>query len=402
MVPKGIPPASQGGANGAQGQDNFTTGRQRRPKTLPPPDELAARVQEARTSAKLLLQLVQSTPPSEVLNNELIKEFASRCQSASRSIATYINCENPAPDEDTMLTLIETSDQLSVSMSKHHRAILGARKSSSAAQSPAPTPAPGPQASTIPPLPSSAPRNYEPAPTSSYENRQPAQSTEPAATSNNTPPLPRSTSTGGGYHYNPDDFQIQNPFADSNASSNAQAEQAYGASNYSNGMNNNSGATSTAAPPTTHHYTAFQPPTPPQPNTYGAIDSSANATTNTTPLSIPALPPISTPSFQQQYHQYYSQDPPQSQFASSAATPPRAYNAPYNSGGAGAGGDNRTPSITQDSMIVSAFPPSSSGSGGGSGRGTGSAGGGGAGGDPSSYPFSPISPLDSRVPGGRY
>jgi hypothetical protein len=55
-------------------------------------------------------------------------------------------------------------------------------------------------------------------------------------------------------------------------------------------------------------------------------------------------------------------------------------------------------------MIVSAFPPSSSGSGGGSGRGAGSVAGGGGGGagDPSSYPFSPISPLDSRVPGGRY
>jgi hypothetical protein len=71
---------------------------------------------------------VQSTPPSEVLGNELIKEFADRCQSASRSIQGYINAEDPAPDDDTLLTLIETNDQLTLSMSKHQRAVLQARK----------------------------------------------------------------------------------------------------------------------------------------------------------------------------------------------------------------------------------------------------------------------------------
>jgi hypothetical protein len=71
---------------------------------------------------------VQSTPPSEALGNELIKEFADRCLSASRSIQGYINAEDPAPDDDTLLTLIETNDQLTLSMSKHQRAILQARK----------------------------------------------------------------------------------------------------------------------------------------------------------------------------------------------------------------------------------------------------------------------------------
>lgn len=37
--------------------------------------------------------------------------------------------QNPAPDNDTMLTLIETNDQLALAMSKHQRAILQARKS---------------------------------------------------------------------------------------------------------------------------------------------------------------------------------------------------------------------------------------------------------------------------------
>ncbi|KAF2437785.1 hypothetical protein P171DRAFT_491652 [Karstenula rhodostoma CBS 690.94] len=103
---------------------------------LPPPVELAARIEEARTSAKLLLQLVQSTPANELLGNELVKEFAERCTSAQRSVQTYINYDNPPPDDDTMLTLIETNEQLSLAASKHQRAVLQARRAIGAAPSP--------------------------------------------------------------------------------------------------------------------------------------------------------------------------------------------------------------------------------------------------------------------------
>ena len=118
------------GAVGMQG------GGQYRPGMLPPPHELASRIEEARTSGKLLTQVVQSTPPAEVLNNDLIKEFAERCQAASRSIQGYINADNPAPDEDTLLTLIETNDAIAASLSKHQRALLQARKISTASPSP--------------------------------------------------------------------------------------------------------------------------------------------------------------------------------------------------------------------------------------------------------------------------
>ena len=101
----------------------------RRQHGLPPPDELVSRIEEAKTTARLLLQTIQSTPSSEVLSNDLIKEFADRAKSAQRSIQGYMNSENPRPDEDTMLTLIETSDQLNIAMSKHQRALLQARKS---------------------------------------------------------------------------------------------------------------------------------------------------------------------------------------------------------------------------------------------------------------------------------
>ncbi|KAF3913129.1 hypothetical protein AA313_de0202300 [Arthrobotrys entomopaga] len=40
--------------------------------TLPPPEELAARISEAQTSAKLLMQILQSTPTGEILANQLI------------------------------------------------------------------------------------------------------------------------------------------------------------------------------------------------------------------------------------------------------------------------------------------------------------------------------------------
>lgn len=86
---------------------------------------------------------MQSTSPAEISSNELIKEFAERCSSASKSIQSYIHADNPAPDEDTMLTLIETNEQLSQAMSKHQRAVLNARRQtnqSNLTKSPPPQP----------------------------------------------------------------------------------------------------------------------------------------------------------------------------------------------------------------------------------------------------------------------
>jgi hypothetical protein len=116
--------------NGQQVPGGFSSdgGHRSRSKGLPPPIELAGRIEEARTSAKLLLQLVQSTPANELIGNELVKEFAERCTAAQRSVQGYIACDNPAPDDDTMLTLIETNEQLSLAASKHQRAVLQARR----------------------------------------------------------------------------------------------------------------------------------------------------------------------------------------------------------------------------------------------------------------------------------
>ena len=124
---------------------------QHRPRTLPPPHELAQRIEEARTSAKLLMQVVESTPPSEVLSNDLIKEFAERCQTASRSVHGYINADSPPPDDDTLQTLIETNDQLAAAMSRHQRAVLQSRRATgAAAPSVRSPPVPSPQPRRVP------------------------------------------------------------------------------------------------------------------------------------------------------------------------------------------------------------------------------------------------------------
>lgn len=128
---------SQARSQHVPGQENYS--RSQREHGLPPPAELAARIEEAKTSAKLLQQLVQSTPPNEIQDNDLIKEFSERCQTAQRSVQGYINSTDPPPDDDTMQTLIETSEQLSLAASKHQRAVLQARRAVASVSPPAQT-----------------------------------------------------------------------------------------------------------------------------------------------------------------------------------------------------------------------------------------------------------------------
>ncbi|PWY88630.1 GAT domain-containing protein [Aspergillus sclerotioniger CBS 115572] len=176
--------------------------------SLPSPEELSARISEAKTSAKLLIQFVQSTPPAEMLENELIKEFSDRCRTASRAVQNYIHSTNPTPDEDTLVTLIETNDELSVALSKHQHALLQARRAQgqSGSQSPASSSQASASGSVQPPLPQAPP-----VPPRDTQSLSSGSSTAPVA-----PTLPRSYSNGAGrYEYRSEDFQVQNPFADS-------------------------------------------------------------------------------------------------------------------------------------------------------------------------------------------
>ncbi|QPG93599.1 hypothetical protein C2857_001091 [Epichloe festucae Fl1] len=112
--------------NGGHSQNYFAKSHSN--NRLPGPVELASRLEEARTSAKLLEQVVMNTPPGEMLQNELIREFADRCLSASRSLQGYMVSDNPAPDNDTMESLIDTNEQLQTALNQHKRAALNARK----------------------------------------------------------------------------------------------------------------------------------------------------------------------------------------------------------------------------------------------------------------------------------
>ncbi|KAI9726275.1 MAG: karyopherin beta [Chrysothrix sp. TS-e1954] len=128
----------------AASQVQHGSGRQK--NQLPEPVELAGRIEEAKTTAKLLVQLTLSTPADEFQGNELLKEFSDRSQSAQRSLQGYMNSTDPPPDEATFQTLIETCEMLSVASSKHQRALLAARRQAGAVspgvQSQQPLPSP--------------------------------------------------------------------------------------------------------------------------------------------------------------------------------------------------------------------------------------------------------------------
>lgn len=227
-------------SSGQQFQGGFDSGGSRsQSRGLPPPVELAGRIEEARTSAKLLLQLVQSTPPTELLGNDLVKEFSERCTSAQRSIQGYIACDNPAPDDDTMLTLIETNEQLSLAASKHQRAVLQARRAMGASPSPPArqTPPTLPPSSDVPaaapasvyePPPGPPPRNngqgpspmdslpqdpYDPLPNTAPFGAPPSQA-PPAQTVNNSTLPPSLQAAPNRQSVVPPAPQDENPFAD--------------------------------------------------------------------------------------------------------------------------------------------------------------------------------------------
>jgi hypothetical protein len=124
------PPRMSRGPGGYSSGQGYSQNNERiiQRNQLPPAHELASRIEEARNTAKILLQLIQQSPPEELVGNELVREFNERCQAAQKSMQVYINCDSPPPDDDTMLTLIETNEQLSLAGSRYQRAVLTAKR----------------------------------------------------------------------------------------------------------------------------------------------------------------------------------------------------------------------------------------------------------------------------------
>jgi hypothetical protein len=156
--------------------------------------------------------------------NELIKEFVDRCQTSSRLIQGYIRCINPAPDEATLLTLIEANDEISVAISGQQRGLLKARKArGSAAASPASPASPASSNDTTSatlnrPFSSEFPQEQQgpqPASTRLSELPAPAAAMSGARSETNTnqnTTIQRSNTERS--EYNSADFEVQNPFAD--------------------------------------------------------------------------------------------------------------------------------------------------------------------------------------------
>ncbi|KAJ5204733.1 uncharacterized protein N7498_005612 [Penicillium cinerascens] len=198
--------------------------------SLPNAGELAARVEEARNSAKLLTQFVQTTPQAEIEENELIKEFVDRCRTSSRLIQSYIHSINPSPDEDTLLTLIEANDEISVAMSQQQRAMLKARKARGAMSPNSNVNTPSLTGSETVASPASRPASLEPAQRAS---RIPEQQSAPPV---ELPSIMPSTVMSGGrpnasrtnserHEYSSTDFEVQNPFADNYATNDANEQR---------------------------------------------------------------------------------------------------------------------------------------------------------------------------------
>ncbi|EEP82181.1 predicted protein [Uncinocarpus reesii 1704] len=249
-------------------QDFFS--RNQRSKGLPSQEELAGRISEAATSAKLLLQMVASTSSSEFFENDMLKEFASRCQRASRSLQNYMEATDPAPDEETMMTLIETNDKISVALSRYQRAHLNARKTVKASESQtqlpqtpqgqsqddrpvSPLEEPTPVRRSRPHVPIlSIPRKAlkkfqhqpftqepaQPPPTTTTVHT--ATTTTTTTTAHDLSPIdpappsvpgPRSqhgdASSSQGFQYRPGEFQVENPFADKFSTTHDRPQDAY-------------------------------------------------------------------------------------------------------------------------------------------------------------------------------
>ncbi|CAG1960049.1 hypothetical protein SNK03_005274 [Fusarium graminearum] len=200
-------------------------------KRLPDPIELASRLEEARTSAKLLEQVVMNTPPGEILDNDLIKEFADRCSSASRSIQGYMTSEDPTPDNDTMENLIDTNEQLQTALNQHKRAVLSARKQlglneGTDSQSPSVTPQLQPQQQPESQFQANGTNtgHYFPNASSSSSGHNNGKGKE---TQSYSPPSGPPPKAGEGSTSRPYDESAENPFADPQPGGSAPTTAAY-------------------------------------------------------------------------------------------------------------------------------------------------------------------------------
>ncbi|KAK9319573.1 hypothetical protein V1517DRAFT_332110 [Lipomyces orientalis] len=81
-------------------------------------------VEEAKTSASLLRQVVSSTPPVQISGSPLVMEFYERCVQLSSKIQSYLSRDSVPPlDESMILTLISANDTIGTALEAHTAAL---------------------------------------------------------------------------------------------------------------------------------------------------------------------------------------------------------------------------------------------------------------------------------------
>lgn len=100
-------------------------GRPRLPhETRPVPAEtIPELVQEAKSSASLLLQLVQTTAPAQISGSPLVLEFYERCVRLSSKIQSYLARDNVNMSEEVIADLIDSNEHLSAAVDAHSNAL---------------------------------------------------------------------------------------------------------------------------------------------------------------------------------------------------------------------------------------------------------------------------------------
>ncbi|EPE04606.1 gat domain-containing protein [Ophiostoma piceae UAMH 11346] len=96
--------------------------------TLPKPRELRRRLDEAKTTAGVLADIVNTTTPSGLLKHDLADDLVARCRRAASQVLEYLDTKDPFPDNQEMAALLSTHEVLQQTLRHYYGAVLEARK----------------------------------------------------------------------------------------------------------------------------------------------------------------------------------------------------------------------------------------------------------------------------------
>ena len=96
--------------------------------TLPKPRELRKRLDEAKTTAGVLADIVNTTTSSGLLKHDLADDLVSRCRRAAGQVLEYLDTKDPFPDNQEMAALLSTHEVLQQTLRHYYGAVLEARK----------------------------------------------------------------------------------------------------------------------------------------------------------------------------------------------------------------------------------------------------------------------------------